>query len=513
MPHMSARTDVVVVGAGPVGLTLSLLLRQYGLTVRVLEAHPNLSKHPKARGISASSMETFRGIGVEALIREVSLPAEHVRFFRGESLSDPCAELTGGPSGGASSRRWSPSPGALCSQDRLEPVLAEAANAAGVDVRFGARVIEVRDSGDTVAIEASCGGVRQRYTADWVVGCDGAKSLVRETARVTLSGDTGLGHFLSVRFRAPLGPVVAGKEATSYFLSGGRGGFLAIDNENDWIYQYPGSSEDDLRRLEADAAGLVAVLRDAAGVADLEIEVTDTMLWRMDARVASSFRQGRLLLAGDSAHQTPPTGGHGMNVGIADAAALAWRLAAVTRGCAEQAALDDYSRERRSIAAAVIRRSLDNSKTTYGIDDELLLGVGVAPAPALAGGSYQPASAPGRRLAHAWLSDDELESVLDRDWGRLRLLVVAGGQPDWAAAWICATVGLPQEMAAAAVVPVESRVAAAIGISAGEALLVRPDGHIASRYSEGRLGARAWLEARVSEVLSRGSMTAAGASR
>lgn len=438
-------------------------------------------------------METYRGLGIEGAVRAVSLPAEHVRFFRGDCLVDEAAELTSGAAAAESGSANTPSPGALCSQDRLEPVLADAARAAGADLVFGARVTHLNGGERGVVVTVD----DRDLTADWVVGCDGSRSIVREQAGIELEGEQGLGKYLSVRFRAPLGDAVRGREATSYFIAGGKGGFLAIDNDTEWIYQYPITDGADSDALRNDAARLSRLVRDAAGIPDLAVEITDTMLWRMDACVADAFREGRMLLAGDSAHQTPPTGGHGMNVGIADAQTLSWQLAAVIKGEAEAALLDAYTAERRPVAAAVVERSLGNAGRAYGIEDELLLGSGYAPASALPEGAYAPSGAPGRRLPHAEL--DAGGSVLDAAWGTARLLV-AGEAAPWRVA--VRSAALPVDLEVVSVTSGEWASRAFLdraGLGTGEALLVRPDGVIAARADAD--APEGWLSRAVSAML------------
>lgn len=489
----TAGLDVVIVGAGPIGLTLALLLRAHGRSVGVLERHAGLSTHPKARGISARSMETFRGLGLEPQVRAAGLPPEHVRFSRGDSLADPASTVSAVPDTQHSAH--TPSPGVLCAQDALERVLFDAARAAGIEIRFDARVTGVTQEQDGVAVavahasaaatEPSGTSVRARY----VVGCDGAGSTVRRAAGIPLQGERDLARFLSIRFRAELGETVRGREAASYFLTGGRGGFLAIDNDTRWVYQYPLPEGDDGTALRTDPAALTALVRAAAGLPELAVQVQDTMVWRMDARIADRYRVGRILLAGDAAHQTPPTGGHGMNVGIGDAETLAWQLAAVLRGEADDALLDQYTAERRPVGAEVIAISSGNYGARYGIDDELLLGTHLGATPPLRGDPYAPSGAVGRRLPHVALTDDAAaESTLDlvqRRW----LVLIERPDPAWDAA--AAALG-PAAVPVVPVVAVTSGArreaapgsfAARASLAPGEGLLVRPDGHIAARLA------------------------------
>ncbi|AHH95304.1 FAD-dependent monooxygenase [Kutzneria albida] len=380
------RTAVLIVGGGPVGLTLSILLKWHGVDHVLLEAREQPSAHPKARGVAASSMETFRRCGLEAEIRAAGLPASSVHFYRGRSLVDPDYTRTGTT---PTEQRNTPSPGLVCAQDALEPILRRHAEG-----WFGARLAEFSEHRTGLRAVLTDG---RRLEADWLVGCDGAASGVRAAAGIEMVGPTGLGRYLSVRFEAPLGEVVADRASASYFLTPPAvGGFLAVDNDRHWIYQYP---------LGPEPGDLVELVRGAAGIPDLPVTIRDTMTWRMDAQLAAAYRRGRVLLAGDAAHTIPPTGGHGMNTGIGDVANLAWRLAAVTSGWAEPALLEGYEAERRPIARQVIDISLANSRARggYRIDDELLLGAVYGEQPRLPTEGYVPTVQVGHRAPHVWL--------------------------------------------------------------------------------------------------------------
>ncbi|MFK3677986.1 FAD-dependent monooxygenase [Microbacterium sp. NPDC090218] len=482
-------TDVAIIGAGPIGLTLSNLLSRQGIDHIVFEAHPGLSVHPKARGVSARSMEILRGLGLEADVRAAGLPAEHVRFYRGRDLVDPDF-LRSGPAPADLVTSNTPSPGLICSQDTLEPVLLLHARQAGGDVRFGVRALRLRSDEDGVTIElASRDGVAMgEVRARFVVGCDGGASTVREQSGIHMSGDVGLGHYLSVRFEASLGAVVADRASASYFLTGdGRGGFLAIDNQTKWIYQYPLDPEKvDVEDLRTNTAALEELVRAAAGISDLDVDIQDTMVWRMDARLADSYRRGRVLLAGDAAHLTPPTGGHGMNVGIGDVDNLAWRLAAVVRGEADESFLDQYEAERRPIGERVIEISTDNSRKSYSIDDELLLNTNYGAGEALRAESFRVSAEVGRRLPHIPLTTDgSPTSTLDLIDGRFTLLTHRPSAT-WAAATDALTGEYPGLHHASVTTPSRAEAmsgswARATKLEPKAALLIRPDGHIAAR--------------------------------
>ncbi|MFF7453371.1 FAD-dependent monooxygenase [Kitasatospora sp. NPDC008115] len=488
------KTSVLVVGGGPVGLTLSLLLSEYGVRHLLVEAHPGTSRHPKARGVSARSAEILRRLGLEADLRRAGLPPSHVHFYRGRDLVDPDFVRTGVAADPRPGAERTPSPGLICSQDALEAVLLRhARDREPADIRFHTRLLSFTQDEDGVRAELEDRDTGERHTvhADRLVGCDGAASTVRTGAGIAMEGPTGLGHFLSIRFEAPLGEVVADRASASYFLTApGRGGFLAVDNDRHWVYQHPyDPSHDDPDALTADHRALVRLVRDAAGLPALDVTVRDTMTWRMDARLAAGYRRSRVLLAGDAAHTVPPTGGHGMNTGIGDADNLAWKLAAVLDGRAGERLLDSYEDERRPLARQVIDLSLANSRARagYRIDDELLLTAvyrstavltepGTPAPPPLDPACEHRAAAPGGRLPHLALPGSSgAASTLDLVGPGFTLLTP---NPAWHRQSATATAaGLP---VTAHPLPVdEPRWTRLSGLPATGALLVRPDGHLA----------------------------------
>ncbi|MFE3150080.1 FAD-dependent monooxygenase [Streptomyces sp. NPDC059218] len=504
-----SKVSVLLVGGGPVGLTMSALLSGHGVDHLLVEARPRTSGHPKARGVSARSMEIFRRTGLEDRIREAGLPASQVFFYRGRDLVDPDFVRTGLAHGPLEDEQeHTPSPGLICSQDVLEPILLRhARDLAGPRVRFGMRLLSLADDGHgvTAAVEDTATGDGHSVRADWVVGCDGASSTVRTGAGIAMEGPTGLGRYLSVRFEAPLGEVVADRASASYFLTvPGRGGFMAVDNDRHWIYQYPLDPEAERQPDLSDHAHLARLIRTAAGIPDLDVTVRSTMTWRMDARLAAAYRGSRVLLAGDAAHAIPPSGGHGMNTGIGDADNLAWKLAAVVAGHAGEALLDSYGDERRPVARQVLDISTDNARnrTAYRIDDELLLtadyrstavvtGTGTGTEAdgraALDPTGLHPECAPGRRAPHVRLvgGPPGVTSTLDLVGPGFTLLT-GTDSPAWCQEADAVSAATGVLVAARALDTGAQREAvpgqwARLCGTAEEdgAVLVRPDGHVA----------------------------------
>ncbi|MGK4579286.1 FAD-dependent monooxygenase [Kitasatospora sp. HPMI-4] len=501
-----SHTSVLVVGGGPVGLALSCLLSGQGVDHVLIESHPATSRHPKARGISARSMEIFRRVGLEKAVRAAGLPAEQVYFYRGRDLVDPDYIRTGLAHEPGEGPEHTPSPGLICSQDILEPLLLRRAEElADSPVRFGTRLVSFADDGLGVqaVIEEQATGRRYRLRADWLVGCDGAASTVRAGAGIEMEGPTGLGRYLSIRFEAPLGQVVADRVSASYFLTvPGRGGFMAVDNDRHWIYQHPLGTDAGAAADPTDHGLLAGLIRTAAGIPDLDVTVRDTMTWRMDAQLANSYRHSRVLLAGDAAHVIPPTGGHGMNTGIGDADNLAWKLAAVTAGYAGEALLDTYETERRPVARQIIDISTANAanRAGYRIDDELLLtaayrSAAVIPDPEHADhpspldtSGYRPGCRPGERVPHVRLTAGpaDVTSTLDLVGPGFTLLTTDDA-PQWQVqAEAVRQAGIPLTFRAVRIATQREaepgQWARLIGAAhADTALLLRPDGHIAWR--------------------------------
>ncbi|MBY0441145.1 MAG: FAD-dependent monooxygenase [Mycobacteriaceae bacterium] len=477
------QVKVLIAGGGPVGLVLSILLSLNKVDHLLVETRAHPSTHPKARGISARSMEILRLIGLENQVRSAGLPAEQVAMYRGTSLVDPQFTRTS-VSSAIPGQEVTPSPGVLCPQNVLEAILIDQARRlAGNRIRFGHQLMSSQHHPDSIrSLVKDIDNERiSEIESQYLVGCDGARSMVRQLCGIAMDGQTGLRYYLSVRFRAPLGAVVADRASASYFMTPpGRGGFMAIDNDTDWIYQYPFDPEaEDPENY--DEQRWIPLIRAAAGIEDLDVTVVDTMAWRMDACVATSYRCGRVLLAGDAAHLIPPTGGHGMNLGIGDADNLAVKLAAVLTGLASDALLESYETERRPIAMQVrdIATTNAHSRGNYRIDDELLLTANYASS-TLDTTGYTPHAQPGCRLPHWWLTGpDGRQSTLDligSTYPRFTLLYGPAAARQWqdqaTEASIATAVLAPPHWA---------EFASMCGLTDTTGLLVRPDQHIAWR--------------------------------
>ncbi|MEV0616300.1 FAD-dependent oxidoreductase [Nonomuraea sp. NPDC050404] len=352
---------VVVAGAGPVGLFLANELALSGCSVLVLERDrdpaPPLKAFPLGlRGLNAGSAETFyrRGL-LETVAKASGVNAERLGADP-EAIEAPAprelshfAGMTLDPAGidTASLPFRLPGPameGFMTSLEAVTAVLAEQASALGVEIVRGVPVTAVSQDGEGVA--ATAGG--RRYRARWLVGCDGGHSAVRRLAGFDFVGTEPLltGYVAKVTFADP-GRLPLGFNLTA------NGMYLRTPLEGHLgMMDFDGGAFDRSRPLTRDH--LQTVLRRVSGTDVTLEEVHLASSFTDRAMQATTYRKGRVLLAGDAAHIHSPLGGQGLNLGIGDAMNLGWKLAATVRGHAPEDLLDSYTGERHPVGAGVL---------------------------------------------------------------------------------------------------------------------------------------------------------------
>lgn len=462
--------DVIVTGAGPVGLLLAGELRRGGVAVAVIERLAEPSRQIKAGSVGPQSAELFDQRGLRDAFPEVG-----PNIFEKASAAKP-ARPAGHFAGlwllrGAPDIRTLP---IFAQQTEVEAVLERYARDLGAVIAREHEVTEVRDTGDEVEVSVTSGDATAKITARYVVGCDGGHSLVREAGGFTFPGTTPTitGRQALVDIAEP-NPLAKGWHHTDHgVIVSGPGPSRVLTVEFD------GPPTD--REMPVTAAEVQASLRRMSGT-----EVTVTALhtgtrWTDSTRQAEAYRRGRLLLAGDAAHVHPPFGGQGLNLGFMDAANLGWKLAATLAGTAPPGLLDSYTAERHPAAAAALAntraqialmrpdpqvsalRELFAELLAYDDANEyvsrLITGVGQ---PYPVGGDYPEAG----RMAADRLIDPGGDSV--RLYELLRepggLLVDGSADRRWSAA----------------AAGYAGRVRVVTGTPGTESLLVRPDGIVA----------------------------------
>ncbi|MBP2474484.1 3-(3-hydroxy-phenyl)propionate hydroxylase [Crossiella equi] len=325
-------TDVLVVGAGPVGLLLAAELRLGGLSVHLVDRLDEPSTFSKAFGIGGRTLDWFDQRGISDRV-----PADAHRW--------PGGHFAGLPTWLSYERLPTAHRYAIrISQQDTERLLAEHALALGVPVRRGRELTALSQDAD--GVRAEVGG--QVVTARYLVGCDGGRSTVRKLAGIGFPGSTDEGGTL-------LGDVVLTEQPPGIGLLRTPTGVVFLAPLGEGLHRVcparigEAYSEEPLT-LEELRASLRAVLGTDLGA--------HSPRWlsrmRTNSRVAERYRSGRVLLAGDAAHVHSPTGGQGLNLGFGDAVNLGWKLAAVLSGAAAPELLDTYQAERRPVAERVL---------------------------------------------------------------------------------------------------------------------------------------------------------------
>lgn len=372
--HGASETQVLVVGAGPVGLTLALDLawRDIDVTVAELRDH-GAPPGVKCNQISSRSMEVFRRLGIAGQLREAGLPADYpndvvsTTTVTGIELSRVVipsrAERRTAASGPDTS--WpTPEPTHRINQKFFEPILLARA-ASHPRIRILSRTVvesfTQNDDGVCAIVRDLGSGERRAIVSDYLVGCDGGKSTIRRAIGARLSGTSEIQRVQSTLIRAPaLIELLPRKPAWMYLALNSRrcGTVIAVDGRDTWQIHnalYDGEAGPD--EVDRDWA-----IRTILGVgSDFSYEVISKEDWIGRRLVADRFRERRVFICGDAAHLWMPAGGYGMNAGIADAANLSWMIAATLCGWAPPAILEAYEAERRPVTDQVSRFTTESS--------------------------------------------------------------------------------------------------------------------------------------------------------
>ena len=368
------QAQVLIVGAGPVGLTLAIDLAQRGIDVLMTEIrHRGEPPNVKCNHVAARSMEVFRRLGVAQALRDAGLPADYPNdvayrtAVTGMELSRipiPARRerytATGGPD------TWWPTaePPHRINQIFLEPVLfAHAEATPGLRIRNRTRIddFEQDDEGVWATGVDLDDGRAVRIRCQYLVGCDGSRSTVRKKIGASLHGTDVVGRVQSTYFRAPalLGLLKHPPAWATFALNPRRcGNVYAIDGRETWLlHNYLLPEETDFDSIDRDWA-----IRQILGVGDdFEYEVISNEDWVGRRLVADRFRDRRVFICGDAAHLWIPMAGYGMNAGIADAMNLSWLLAGRLHGWLAEGALAAHEAERQPITEQVSRFAMNHA--------------------------------------------------------------------------------------------------------------------------------------------------------
>ena len=367
--------DVLIVGAGPVGLTLAIDLAWRGIDVSVVETRAAAAPpEPKCNHVAARTMETFRRLGLAEKVRQAGLPADYPHdisyrtSFTGQELTRihiPCRRDRFTATDGPDCNWPTPEPPHRINQIFLEPILfAHAAAQPRIRIvnRTAVEDVVVEDSCARVTLRDLDSGTVTPVTCRYLIGCDGARSTVRKAIGAELSGDAVVQRVQSTYICAP-GLIDRQQSAPAWgtgSINPRRSGMVyAIDGRERWLVQnYMKPGEGDFDEVDRDAC-----LRTILGVdADFHYEILSKEDWYGRRLIADKFRDRCAFIAGDAAHIWVPYAGYGMNAGIADAMDLLWLLAAHLNGWAPPSILDAYEAERWPITSQVSRFAMSHAE-------------------------------------------------------------------------------------------------------------------------------------------------------
>ncbi|GAB5900426.1 FAD-dependent monooxygenase [Mycolicibacterium mageritense] len=482
-------TDVAIVGAGPTGLALACGLRAAGISVRVLDKAHGPAVTSRALGLQPRGVEVLDRLGALGDLPERGLPVRRVDVnVDGKALASfPVGQPT---------RLRGPA-ALLISQAEIEGALRDRLTTLGGSVEWDKPVTGLAAYADGITLIAGDEEVR----AGWVVGADGAHSAVRKAVGIGFPGVPIVERFLLADVHADLDRTREG--ATSWARADKLLAAFPLPGIDLWRLMAPAppgmpgdASPDDI------VGHLGAALAAEAGGAVRSTVWTST--FRIQRRLADSYRRGRVLLAGDAAHIHSPLGGQGMNTGIGDAENLAFKLALVVSGHADERVLDTYEAERRPIAKDVLQTTsgltqivVGQNRVARAVRDHIaipllnrrLIQRRITEKGSQLEVSYRSGPWGGRRWAPGIQPGDRIpdRTCVTVAGTAARLYDVLG--PQWA------FIG-PQSLAAVAA----DRLGAVTALSGTRpGLLIRPDGHVAWKGSD-PTALRAWLDSALGRV-------------
>ncbi len=357
-------TPVLIVGGGPIGLALAVDLGWRGIACILVEQTDGTIDLPRANSVDLRTMEFARRWGIAEDIRQAGIPRDfpHTALYATSLGGFEIARFERGDHGGAGPLEVSPERPQRCNQLFLDPILRAKARAQPTtDIRFRTRFDGFAQDKDGVTAQVTDldGDRACDIRAQYLVACCGGRSSIRDTLGIPLGNQGILGYPVSIFFRAERlwEHHDKGKTALNFMIDAGGvwATMIPLDGRELWRITLHGS-KDYVDPKDIDAH---AIIRRTVGF-DFDYELLSCGNWTRREMVADRYREGRVLLAGDCAHQNTPTGGYGMNTGIGDAVDLGWKLDAVLTGWADDRLLDSYEAERRPVAVRNVTEATAN---------------------------------------------------------------------------------------------------------------------------------------------------------
>ena len=516
-----ASANVLVVGGGPVGLSLAGDLGTRGISCLLIEQSDGQVIQPKMDMVGVRTMEFCRRWGLLDAVRDAPYPLDFRQdYIWGVSVAGyEFGRERFASRGDEKAAPGSPQKRERVPQNMFDPILLDfARKQPSVIIRHRCRLVAFEERGDKVHVAVEDVATEQQHivVVDYLVGCDGGSSTVRAQLGITLSGNAALTFTTNIIIRSPVLRTLHDKGEFYRFIAFDEGGvwgtIVAIDGRNNYRVSIVGTNEP--RRFSEDE--IRAAVRKIVGV-DLEFEIVSIMPWIRRLMVADSYGRGRVYLSGDAVHMFSPTGGFGMNTGIQDAVDLAWKLDAVLKGWGGPHLLETYGIERRPVGirniteaggnlgrmvtpkadpkvfepgpegemaraefgrryTAAMRREWFTTgiHLGYRYEHSPIVVPDGTPEPADDPAIYVETTRPGHRAPHVWLAEDG-RSTLDL-FGHGFVLMRLGDEAADPAAFLAASSlrGIPVRV-------FESSQPDLLHMYERPLVLVRPDGHVAWR--------------------------------
>jgi 2-polyprenyl-6-methoxyphenol hydroxylase-like FAD-dependent oxidoreductase len=521
---MPLKTSVLVAGGGPVGLALAGDLGWRGIDCRMVEAGAGEISQPKMDMVGIRSMEFCRRWGIVAQVESAGYNRDYPQDcawvtdlngyeFGREHFPSPATEKP---------PIHSPQKRERCPQNFFDPVLRRFASShPSVQLSFNTELIDFKDLGTHVQarLRNTVSGDIETVEADYLVGCDGGSSAVRQALGIEMEGEPVLTYTTNVVFRCDgLEKLHHMQPGYRYIFIGPEGTWatlVAINGRDQWRFSLVGDGH---KRKLTEEEARTAIMR-AMGK-PFDFEILSMLPWVRRQLVAKTYGRGRVFIAGDAAHLTSPTGGFGMNTGLLDVVNLSWKLAASVQGWGGDDLLASYGIEQQPVAVRNVGEAGENLKRMlsprilkpdpavfdqnspeleaarreygqrytemmrrewfsigihlgYVYEGSPIVAPDGTPCPPQEVSSYTPTARPGARAPHVWLADGR--SMLDL-FGRGFVLLRFGPQAPAAGALQSAAraVKLPLEV-------VDIDHAEAARLYERRLVLVRPDGQVAWR--------------------------------
>ena len=510
---------VLIVGGGPVGLSLALDLGRRGIACQIIEQSDGIVYHPRATALNARTMELLRRFGVAEQVKRDGTPPDfpHTALYLTGFNGYEIARIERPSHGGRAPSPISPERPQRCNQLWLDPILRDRALGLGVKLRYRCRFDSLIDDGSSVVANVTdlTTNTTERITARYLVDCSGSHSPIRRAFNIKMSGQPALEYHVSVFMRVPdlWDHHDKGKSALTFFIDekGGWRSLVMIDGKEHYRFGIMGKEYyDNYKTIDVDK------LFTEVTSPETPREIISVIRWTACDVVADKYQVGRVFLVGDAAHQNHPSGGFGLNTGMGDVDDLGWKLAAVLHGWGDPALLDSYETERRPIGLRNINQAwtsfADNrdrpshpelTKDTQDgaaarklmgeqimatqhamvLTDGIALGYRYEASPIVVPdgteatpdtpSNYQPTARPGSRAPHAWIAEGR--STVDLFGGNFVLLRLGPTPPDGSA---IEAAFRRREIPLDIVTLADPAIAE---LYQQPLVLVRPDGHVAWR--------------------------------